>query len=154
LQPPTPKSNMDKIRCRIVFLINHRVAIVGQCVNSVSLQSGNLLDHEDAFVLNMPLRLAVCPRNFRQVSMSKKTLKIECADPTGAFYCFPDVSAHYGRSMYSTQIASSIDFSQVLLEQANVAVVPGVAFGCDNNVCLSFACSLEQINRGLDRLEQ
>jgi len=79
---------------------------------------------------------------------------IECAPATGAFYCFPDVSAHYGRSINGAKIADSMDFSKALLEQANVAVVPGVAFGCDSNVRLSFACSLEQINKGLDRLEQ
>lgn len=79
---------------------------------------------------------------------------VECAPATGAFYCFPDVSAHYGRSINGVKITNSMDFSQALLEQVNVAVVPGVAFGCDNNVRLSFACSLEQINKGLDRLEQ
>jgi len=79
---------------------------------------------------------------------------IECAVPTGAFYCFPDVSAHYGRSINEVQITDSMDFAEALLEQANVALVPGVAFGCDNNVRLSFACSLEQINKGLDRMER
>jgi aspartate aminotransferase len=79
---------------------------------------------------------------------------IECTEPTGAFYCFPDVSAHYGRTIGGASIRGSMDFAQTLLEQANVALVPGVAFGCDNNVRLSFACSMEQINKGLDRLEQ
>ena len=79
---------------------------------------------------------------------------IVCTQATGAFYCFPDVSAHYGRSIKGSNISNSMDFAQALLEQANVAVVPGVAFGCDNNIRLSFACSLEQINKGLDRLEQ
>ena len=79
---------------------------------------------------------------------------IECTPATGAFYCFPDVSAHYGRSIGGARITNSLDFSEALLEQANVAVVPGAAFGCDNNVRLSFACSLEQIHKGLDRLEQ
>ena len=74
--------------------------------------------------------------------------------PTGAFYCFPDVSAHYGRTINGAPISGSFDFSQALLEQANVALVPVVAFGVDNNVRLSFACSLEQITKGLDRLEQ
>ena len=78
---------------------------------------------------------------------------VRCAQPTGAFYCFPDVSAHFGRTIGDAQIKGSMDFAQALLEQRNVAVVPGVAFGCDNNVRLSFACSLEQITKGLDRLE-
>jgi aspartate aminotransferase len=79
---------------------------------------------------------------------------IVCTEPTGAFYCFPDVSSHYGRNINSVKINGSMDFAKALLEQANVALVPGLPFGCDNNVRLSFACSLEQITTGLDRLEQ
>ncbi len=79
---------------------------------------------------------------------------VECAEPTGAFYCFPDVSAHYGRTIGGAKIADSMDLAKVLLEQANVAVVPGDPFGCGDNVRLSFACSMEQITKGLDRLEQ
>jgi aspartate aminotransferase len=77
---------------------------------------------------------------------------VECAASTGAFYCFPDVSSHYGRNINGAKIGGSMDFAKALLEQANVALVPGLPFGCDNNVRLSFACSLEQITKGLDRL--
>jgi aspartate aminotransferase len=79
---------------------------------------------------------------------------IKCPEPTGAFYCFPDVSKHYGRTINSVKINGSMDFAGVLLEQVNVALVPGLPFGCDNNVRLSFACSLEQITKGLDRIEK
>jgi aspartate aminotransferase len=79
---------------------------------------------------------------------------VECLEPTGAFYCFPDVSAHYGRNIKGTRINGSGDFARALLDQANVAVVPGRPFGCDENVRLSFACSLEDISKGLDRLEE
>jgi aspartate aminotransferase len=88
---------------------------------------------------------------------------VQCCEPTGAFYCFPDVSSHYGRSINGVRINGSIDFAKALLEQARVALVPGLPFGslvpglpfgCDNNVRLSFACSLEQITEGLDRLEK
>ena len=79
---------------------------------------------------------------------------VVCAEPTGAFYCFPDVSSHYGRTINSVKINGSMDFAKALLEQANVALVPGLPFGCDNNVRLSFACSLEQITKGLDRIEK
>jgi len=79
---------------------------------------------------------------------------IICSEPTGAFYCFPDVSSHYGRNINDVKINGSMDFAKALLEQANVALVPGEPFGCDNNVRLSFACSLEQITKGLDRLEK
>jgi aspartate aminotransferase len=79
---------------------------------------------------------------------------VECTEPTGAFYCFPDVSAHYGRTAGSIKINGSMDFAKALLEQANVGVVPGLPFGCDGNIRLSFACSMEHIAKGLDRMEK
>jgi aspartate aminotransferase len=79
---------------------------------------------------------------------------VDCSEPTGAFYCFPDVSSHYGRNINGAKITGSMDFAKALLEQASVALVPGLPFGCDNNVRLSFACSLEQITKGLDRLQE
>jgi len=79
---------------------------------------------------------------------------VDCPESTGAFYCFPDVSSHYGRNINGAKINGSQDFAKALLEQTNVALVPGLPFGCDNNVRLSFACSLEQITKGLDRLEE
>lgn len=92
----------------------------------------------------------------RAAYMAKRLNSIKgviCPEPTGAFYCFPNVSSHYGRIINGTEIKGSMDFAKALLEQANVAVVPGEPFGCDNNVRLSFACSLEQIAKGLDRIE-
>lgn len=77
---------------------------------------------------------------------------IECEVPTGAFYCFPDVTAHYGRNIGGAQIENSTDFANALLEDAHVAVVPGDPFGCPKNVRLSFACSVEQIDKGIDRI--
>jgi aspartate aminotransferase len=78
---------------------------------------------------------------------------VECCQSTGAFYCFPDVSSHFGRTIQGAKITGSMDFAKALLDQANVAVVPGLPFGCDNNVRLSYCCSLDQITKGLDRLE-
>ena len=79
---------------------------------------------------------------------------VKCCEPTGALYCFPDVSSYYGQNIGGAKIDGSLDFAQALLEQANVALVPGLPFGCDANVRLSFACSLEQITKGIDRLEK
>jgi aspartate aminotransferase len=79
---------------------------------------------------------------------------IVCSEATGAFYSFPDVSSHYGRTIGGAKIEGSMDFAKALLDQANVALVPGAPFGCDANVRLSFACSMENIEKGLDRLEE
>jgi len=74
---------------------------------------------------------------------------ISCIEPTGAFYVFPNVASHYGK----LKVAGSVEFCQRLLEEANVACVPGVGFGCDQNIRLSFATSREQIDKGLDRIQ-
>jgi len=79
---------------------------------------------------------------------------IKCPEPTGAFYAFPDVSAHYGRTIGNTAINGSMDFARTLLEQANVALVPGEPFGCPNNVRLSFACSQKKNEKGADRIKK
>ena len=80
---------------------------------------------------------------------------VVCPEPTGAFYCFPDVSSHYGRKNSKGEaVNSSMDFAKAMLEEANVALVPGDAFGCGANVRLSFATSMEQITKGLDRMEK
>lgn len=78
---------------------------------------------------------------------------VTCSVPTGAFYCFPEVSGNYGRTINGAKITGSMDFAKALLEQAKVALVPGAPFGCDNNIRLSFACSFEQITEGLNRLQ-
>ncbi len=74
---------------------------------------------------------------------------ITCVQPTGAFYAFPNVV----EACKNLGCKDSLDFSALVLEKAHVAVVPGSAFGCDANVRLSFATSMEQIQKGLDRLE-
>lgn len=73
---------------------------------------------------------------------------VTCVKPTGAFYCFPNVSATYSR----LGVKGSVDFAEKLLNQAHVAVVPGVAFGCDQHVRLAYAVSADKIRDGLARL--
>lgn len=74
---------------------------------------------------------------------------------TGAFYAFPDVSAHFGKTTKGgKKIASALDFCEALLAEELTAFVPGEDFGgCGkNHVRISFACSEEQIHKGVDRL--
>ena len=77
---------------------------------------------------------------------------VQCVRPDGAFYCFPVVSEHYGRTIGGRVVTDSFALSEALLESAKVAVVPGGAFGNDACIRLSFATSMQQIDKGLDRL--
>jgi aspartate aminotransferase len=79
---------------------------------------------------------------------------VRCPTPGGAFYAFFDVSSHFGRSLAGKKVTDSVGFCQAALESAHVNLVPGAAFGAEGYVRLSFATSREQINGGLDRLEQ
>jgi aspartate aminotransferase len=80
---------------------------------------------------------------------------LNCPRPTGAFYLFPDVSAHFGkRSAGGRAVTESVSFAEALLEEAHVAVVPGAEFGGvgNNHIRISFACSEGEIRTGMDRL--
>ncbi|MCZ6612551.1 MAG: pyridoxal phosphate-dependent aminotransferase [Planctomycetota bacterium] len=82
--------------------------------------------------------------------------QVKCPKPTGAFYVFPDISAHFGkRSAAGSVIDSSVAFAEALLEEANVAVVPGEDFGAcaRGHVRLSFAASPQQISEGCQRID-
>ncbi len=78
---------------------------------------------------------------------------LSCVTPVGAFYAFPNVSSYYGKKFNETVINSSLDLSAYLLEQAKTAVVPGKAFGDDKYIRLSYATSMDNIKKGLDRIE-
>lgn len=74
---------------------------------------------------------------------------VRCLPPVGAFYAFPDVTG-----CYRDGLAGSVAFSEFLLDEARVAVVPGLAFGDDGHVRISFACSRATLDLGLDRMAE
>lgn len=78
---------------------------------------------------------------------------IKCLSPEGAFYVFPNVSGIYGRSFQGKKITNSTELIDYLLDEANVATVPGAAFGNDNHIRLSYATSLKNIEEGLKRIK-
>jgi aspartate aminotransferase len=79
---------------------------------------------------------------------------LSCPVPEGAFYAFPNVAAHFGRKWGGIDVTDSANFCRALLETGHVCLVPGSAFGAEGYVRLSFAASLDELNGGLDRLEQ
>ena len=76
------------------------------------------------------------------------------ADPEGAFYAFPRVSALFGRTWKGGTLKTSVDVADFLLDEARIAVVPGAAFGSDDHIRLSYATSMEKIVKGMYRMTQ
>jgi aspartate aminotransferase len=79
---------------------------------------------------------------------------ITCPQPDGAFYAFPRISAYYGRHYNGQVVDGSMAFSRLLLEHEKVATVPGLAFGDDAHIRLSYSTSMVQIAEAMDRLER
>ena len=79
---------------------------------------------------------------------------LSCRLPMGAFYVFMNISGTFNKQCNGRTIKSSSDFAEILLERHKVAVVPGIAFGSDDYVRLSYATSMENISKGLDRIEE
>jgi aspartate aminotransferase len=77
---------------------------------------------------------------------------VTCRSPEGAFYVFPNIGEWLGRELAGTPLRGSLDFAQVCLDKAHVALVPGAAFGSDAHVRLSYAASMDRIDEGLNRL--
>ncbi|MCX5866190.1 MAG: pyridoxal phosphate-dependent aminotransferase [Proteobacteria bacterium] len=78
---------------------------------------------------------------------------VTCSKPQGAFYVFPNVATHFGKSDQGKKLLGSNDLATYLLEKAHVAVVAGVEFGSDQHVRLSYATSMKQIEEGMNRIE-
>jgi len=79
---------------------------------------------------------------------------LSCKSPKGAFYVMANISQLKGKTIKGKKIDSSIQLANMLLDEAHVAVVPGLAFGNDDYIRLSYATSLDNIKEGLNRIEE
>jgi len=79
---------------------------------------------------------------------------IEVFVPSGAFYVFPKVSAYYGRSYNGMVIKNSNDFCEFILKEEKLAIIPGDAFGMDEYVRISYAASMEELMKGVERFRR
>ena len=101
------------------------------------------------------MRLAFAGRAELIYGLVSSMRGLRCVRPTGAFYVFPDVSETFGMTTPKGKtIGSALDFCGGLLDEVNVAAVPGEDFGGvgGDHVRFSFACSEEQIREGMQRL--
>lgn len=79
---------------------------------------------------------------------------ITCTLPEGAFYVFPRVSHYFGAHWRDKTIASAMNLSLYLLQEAKVALVAGEGFGSAEHVRISYATSMENLAKGLDQIEE
>jgi aspartate aminotransferase len=75
---------------------------------------------------------------------------VKCAEPKGAFYAYPNIGVAIGKK----GIQNTLQFSEKLLAEAHVAVVPGEAFGTNRHVRISYATSIHELERGLERIHR
>jgi aspartate/methionine/tyrosine aminotransferase len=98
------------------------------------------------------MRAAYARRGTRMHQLLNAIPGVTCMAPQGAFYCFPSFERVLGREIAGTTPRSTVDLAAVLLDEAKVAIVPGEAFGAPGYARLTFACSDDDIEEGLQRI--
>ena len=92
-------------------------------------------------------------RDFVYAELSKIP-DIEIHKPDGALFAFPNVSSYYGFNINGKTINNSVDFAEFLMSRFKLVTVPGAAFGCDENIRISYAASMPTIKEGIRRLRK
>jgi aspartate/methionine/tyrosine aminotransferase len=98
------------------------------------------------------MRSAFDRRRKTMLSMLNNIDGVQCTEPEGAFYCYPNVTGLLGRSFGGRVSTSSTELAEVLLETIKIAVVPGEAFGTPGYFRLSYALGDDDLVEGLERL--
>jgi len=74
--------------------------------------------------------------------------------PDGAFFAFPDVSRYYRFMHNGKTVDNSVDFAEFVMNEFKLVLVPGAAFGCDDNIRISYAASMNLIEEGIHRFKE
>ena len=77
---------------------------------------------------------------------------ISCFKPQGAFYLFPNFSSTYKKEFNNVLLRNSYGLAYFLIKEAKVAIIPGDAFGADDYIRISYANSMENLEKGMDRI--
>ncbi len=134
-------------------LIAKMAMIQGQALTNVTsiTQKASIAAYDGPQDVVDEMVKAFCERRDVMIGGLNK-IGLSCVSPDGAFYAFPNVTSLFGRTISGKKIESSSDVSELLLEHAHVATVPGSAFGLEGFIRLSFATSMKNINEGLARI--
>jgi aspartate aminotransferase len=133
--------------------------------------ASNLQSHLTSNVSNVSQRAAIAALNgpadtverMRQAFENRRDLMVAglnaipgvfCPTPEGAFYVYPDITGLLGREWHGVIPQTSLELADLILEQANVAAVPGEAFGPSGFLRFSYALGEEELREGLRRLQE
>jgi aspartate aminotransferase len=97
---------------------------------------------------------AFTDRRKRMLELLKAIPGIECAEPDGAFYVFPKADAYFGKKHGDVVIANADDLCMYLLNTAHVSTVTGTAFGEPTCIRISFANSMTNIEKAVERIKK
>jgi aspartate aminotransferase len=101
------------------------------------------------------MRVQFDARRKRMVELLNDIPGVSCQEPKGAFYAFPDVSTYVGKKTADGKvIEDDVALAEYLVEVGNIALVPGSGFGCPGFARLSYACSMDDIEKGLARMKE
>ncbi len=126
--------------------LTSNVANVSQRAAIAALEGGLDAVHE--------MRAAFDRRRRTMVGMLRDIEGVVCPTPTGAFYAYPSVEGLMGRTVRGTEITSSADLAAVILDEVEVAVVPGEAFGPSGFLRLSYALGDDDLVEGVTRIQR
>jgi aspartate/methionine/tyrosine aminotransferase len=100
------------------------------------------------------MRSAFDVRRQTMVRMLREIPGVECPTPQGAFYCYPSVAALLGKPLRGRTPQTSAELAELVLDEAEVAVVPGEAFGAPGSFRMSYALGDEDLAEGVGRLQK
>jgi aspartate aminotransferase len=124
--------------------------------NATSIAQYAALEAMRGTMETVPVMLAEYAKRRKRIVEGLRAIPgVTCEWPGGAFYAFPNISAHLSRAPSKPALAKTCtEISKMLLEKVQVAVVPGEAFGAPGYLRLSYATSIERIDEGLRRLKR
>ena len=100
------------------------------------------------------MRSAFARRGVAMQSVLAKIPGVECLEPEGAFYCFPNIAGVLDRELGGRKVTTSAELAEVMLDEIKVAIVPGEAFGAPGYARLSFALGDDDLNEGVQRIAE
>ncbi len=136
------------------------IKVMGNLQSHATSNPNSIAQYASTVALDAPrecVRDMVSKFNERRTYMMERINSISnlsCYTPKGAFYIMMNISQAFGKKHGDSVINDSLSFSNTLLESKMVTVVPGIAFGADSFVRLSYATSMDNIEKGLDRIEE